>query len=131
MEQNTSAETSCRSSSNMFTVKVLITWLIVCLPSNIFAIICIYGTENTDMPISHTKPSNISGNGFINNSLTANQNFSKFIRNQRYVTTYLKIDPESVSVFYINYLLIYLFICVFIKSTMHIINFMFLVLSDS
>ena len=102
MEQNTSAETSCCSSSNIFTVKVLIIWLIVCLPSNIFGIICMYGTESNDIPISPKKQSNISGNGFIDNSLTAHQNFSKFTSNHRYVTRYLKIDPEGVSIFYIN-----------------------------
>ena len=117
MEQNASAETSCCSSSNIFTVKVLIIWLIVCLPSNIFGIICMYGTENNDIPISPKKQSNISGNGFINNSLTAHQNFSKFTSNHRYVTRYLKIDPESVSILYKNHLLIKE-LCFLIKPTM-------------
>ena len=65
-----------------------------------------YGTENSDIPISPKKQSNISGNGFINDSLTAHQNFSKFTSNHGYVSRYLKIDPESVSIFYVNDLLI-------------------------
>ena len=65
-----------------------------------------YGTENSDIPISPKKQSNISGNGFINDSLTAHQNFSKFTSNHRYVTRYIKIDPEGVSIFYINDILI-------------------------
>ena len=52
MEQNTSDEVSCCSSSNMFTVKVVIAWLTICLPGNIFAIICIYGAENSDITSS-------------------------------------------------------------------------------
>ena len=134
MEQNTSDEVSCCSSSNMFTVKVVIAWLIICLPGNIFAIICIYGVENSDITSSdetlqalQTLQPNFSETHFINVSLSSKQNYSNFIWNQKIIirhlnlSTYLrendkkiqafklKIDLENVSIFYIYYLLIVIF----------------------
>ena len=132
MEQNTSDEVSCCSASNMFTLKVVIAWLIICLPGNIFAIICIYGAENSDIISSHetlqTLQPNFSETHFINLSQSSKQNYSNFIWNQKIIirhlnlSTYLrehdkkiqalklKIDLESVSIFYIYYLLIIIFV---------------------
>ena len=124
MEQNTSDEASCCSSSNMFTVKVVIAWLIICLPGNIFAIICIYGTETSDITSFHESQSNFSDAHFTNFSLRPQQNYSNFYWNQTLLirhlnySTYLKEhdkkiqafrlknDLESVSIFYISNLII-------------------------
>ena len=122
MEQNTSDESSCCSSSNMFTVKVVIAWLIICLPGNIFALICIYGAEDNDIPSSHEKLSNFSV--FTNFSLSSQQNYTNFHLNKKIIirhlnlTAYLEehdmkiqavklnVDLKSVSIFYIYDLLI-------------------------
>ena len=122
MEQNTSDEASCFSSVNMFTVKVVIAWLIICLPGNIFAIICLYGSENSDITSSHEKQSNFSDTPFINFSLSSQQNHSNFFWNQKFIIRHLnlseylqerdekiqafKIDQENVSISYIYHLLI-------------------------
>ena len=125
MEQNTSDESSFCSSSNMFTVKVVIAWLIICLPGNIFAIICIYSTEDSDITSSHEKQLNFSDAAFINFSLSSHKVYSNFYWNKKFITstrhlnlsTYLKehdkniqafklkIDLKSVSIFYIYDLL--------------------------
>ena len=101
MEQNTSDESSCCSSSNMFTVKVVIAWLIICLPGNIFAIVCIYGTEGSDITSSHQKQTNFSDGNFVNFSIRSQQNYSNFYWNQKFITRHLKTDQESVSIFHI------------------------------
>ena len=124
MEQNTSDEASCCSSANMFTVKVVIAWLIICLPGNIFAIICLYGSESNDITSSHEKQFNFSDTPFINFSLSSQQNHSNFFWNQKFIIRHLnlsaylqerdkkiqafklKIDLESVSIFYISNLII-------------------------
>ena len=118
MEQNTSDETSCCSSSNVFTVKVVIAWLIICLPGNIFAIMCIYGTEDSDITSSHEKQSNFSDTAFINFSLRSHKNYSNFYWNQKFITRHLnlstyvkehdknintfKMDLENVSMIFIS-----------------------------
>ena len=101
MEQNTSDESSCCSSSNMFTVKVVIAWLIICLPGNIFAIICIYSAGNSDITSSHEKQSNFSDTHFINFSLSSQKNYSNFYWNQKFIIRHFKTDQESVSIFHI------------------------------
>ena len=124
MEQNTSDTASCCSSSNMFTVKVVIAWLIICLPGNIFAIICIYSAGNSDITSSHEKQSNFSDTHFINFSLSSQKNYSNFYWNQKFIIRHLnlseylqerdekiqafklKIDQENVSISYIYHLLI-------------------------
>ena len=124
MEQTTSDAASCCSSSNMFTVKVVTAWLIICLPGNIFAIICIYGAGNSDITSSHEKQSNFSDTHFINFSLSSQKNYSNFYWNQKFIIRHLnlsaylqehdekiqafklKIDLENVSIFYIYDLLI-------------------------
>ena len=124
MEQNTSDAASCCSSSNMFTVKVVIAWLIICLPGNIFAIICIYSAGNSDITSSHEKQSNFSDTHFINFSLSSQKNYSNFYLNQKFIIRHLnlsaylqehdkkiqafklKIELENVSIFYIYDLLI-------------------------
>ena len=124
MEQTTSDAASCCSSSNMFTVKVVIAWLIICLPGNIFAIICIYSAGNSDITSSHEKQSNFSDTHFINFSLSSQKNYSNFYWNQKFIIRHLnlseylqerdekiqafklKIDQENVSISYIYHLLI-------------------------
>ena len=106
MEQNTSNETSCRSSFDLFTVKIVIAGLIICLPGNIFPMICIFGTNDTDVSSSYQKLSNFSWKDFTINSTRAQQNITNFFWNQSLVPRDLKIDPESVSMFYISSFLI-------------------------
>ena len=106
MEQNTSNETSCRSSLDLFTLKVVIAWFIICLPGNIFPIICIYGTNDTYIPSSHQKQIKFSRNeNFLNYSSNAQQNVTNFFWNQILIHKDLKNDAENVSTFYINELL--------------------------
>ena len=101
MDQNASDEASCRSSSNMFTVKVIIAWLIICLPGNIFAIVCIYGTEGSDITSSHQKQTNFSDGNFVNFSLRSQQSYSNFSWNEKFFFRHLKTDQENVSTFHI------------------------------
>ena len=106
MEQNTSDEASCCSSSNMFTVKVVIAWLVICLPGNIFALICIYGAEDHDITSSHEKQSNFSD--FTNFSLSSQQNYSNFHLNKKFIirhlnlTTYLEEHDKKIQAFKLN-----------------------------
>ena len=102
MEQNTSNEASCRSSLDHFTVIVIIAWLIICLPGNIFPILCIYGTNDTDISSFNQKQPNYSWKHFTNNSSRAQQNITNLFWNQSSIRRDLKIDPESVSIFFIN-----------------------------
>ena len=99
MEQNTSDEASCCSSANMFTVKVVIAWLTICLPGNIFSIICIYGAENSDITSSdetlqalQTLEPNFSETHFINLSQSSKQNYSNFIWNQKIIIRHLNLS---------------------------------------
>ena len=106
MEQNTSNEASCHSSLDLFTVKVVIAWLIICLPGNIFPIICIYETNDTHILSFHQKQIKFSWDKNLTNySSNAQKNTNDFFWNQSLIPRDLKIDPESVSIFYTTNLL--------------------------
>ena len=106
MEQNTSNEASCHSSLDLFTVKVVIAWLIICLPGNIFPIICIYETNDTHILSFRQKQIKFSWDKNLTNySSNAQQKTNDFSWNQSLIRGDLKIDPESVSIFYTNNLL--------------------------
>ena len=103
MGQNMSEKESCLSSSNRFKIKAIIAWLIICVPGNIFAIICIYSSKNNDTFIAEKNYTNSSWHQkpikYLNLSRDSEKNETtiKDFRNQ--ATTEIKNGSEVVSRF--------------------------------
>ena len=104
IEPNMSEKESCLSSSKRFKIKAIFIWLIICVPGNIFAIICIYSSKNNDTFITEKNYTNSSWHQkpikYLNlrrysvENETTLQNFR--IQN----TIEIKNDSELVSKFY-------------------------------
>ena len=99
-----SEKESCLSSSNRFKIKVILVWLIICVPGNIFAIICIYSSktnytfiseQNYTNPAWHQKPiENLNASRDSERNETTIRDF----RNQ--ATIEIPNSSEVVSKFY-------------------------------
>ena len=99
-----SEEESCLSSSNRFKIKAILVWLIICVPGNIFAIICIYSSktnytfiseQNYTNPAWHQKPiENLNASRDSERNETTIRDF----RNQ--ATIEIPNSSEVVSKFY-------------------------------
>ena len=102
--QNMSEKESCLSSSNRFKIKVIIVWLIICVPGNIFAIICIYTNKSNDTFISEQNYTNSSWIRnpikYLNLSRYSEENKTTIQNFKIQATTDVKNGSEVVSKLY-------------------------------
>ena len=104
IEQNMSEKESCLSSSNRFKIKAILVWLIICVPGNIFAIICIYSSKTNYIFISEQNYTNPAWQQkpieYLNLSRDSEENETaiKDFRNQ--ATIEINNTSEVVSKFY-------------------------------
>ena len=118
MGQNMSEKESCLSSSNRFKIKAIFVWLIICVPGNIFAIICIYSNKSNDTFISDQNYTNSSVHQklikYLNLSVNSSDNEISIQDFRSQATVEIKYNSEMVSKFYnlyaitkLNLILIY------------------------
>ena len=104
IEQNMSEKESCLSSSNQFKIKVILVWLIICVPGNIFAMICIYSSKTNYTFIAEQNYTNPAWHQipieYLNVSIDSDDNETaiKDFRNQ--ATIEINNSSEVVSKFY-------------------------------
>ena len=90
-------ESCCVSSSNRFTIKAILAWLIICVPGNIFALKCIYVNSSNDSFSSDTSYGNSSSEQVSDSYVNMSQHLGEGWKKN--TTEKMNFESEGVSKF--------------------------------